>query len=57
LLLVKKRVPFNDVSYLVVALLALGAGLWLGTTKLGVWYALYKLGQAENRDRRRRING
>jgi hypothetical protein len=45
------------VSYLVVALLALGFGIWLGATKLGVWYALYRLGQAENRDRRRRING
>jgi hypothetical protein len=57
LLLVKKRVPFNDVSYLVVALLALSFGIWFGATKLGVWYALYKLGQAESRERRRRING
>jgi hypothetical protein len=57
LLLVKKRVPFNDVGYLVIALLALGFGIWFGATKLGVWYALYKLGQAESRERRRRING
>ena len=57
MLLVKKRVPFNDVGYLVIALLALGFGIWFGATKLGVWYALYKLGQAESRERRRRING
>jgi hypothetical protein len=44
------------VGYLIVGLLGLGLGVWFGTTKLGVWYSLYRLGQAENRDRRRRIS-
>jgi hypothetical protein len=49
------QVPLMNVWILVV--LAFLGGTWFGTTRLGVWYALYKLGQAESRDRHRRIRG
>ena len=44
-------------NLLIIALVGFAVGVWFGTTRLGVWYALYKLGQAEQRDRHRRIRG
>lgn len=52
-----RRVPSVSVGYIVCLIIGVCLGVWFGTTRLGVWYALYKLGQAEQRDRQRRIRG
>jgi hypothetical protein len=40
----------------IALLLVFCFGVYVGMTQLGVWYALYKLGQAEMGERRRRIH-
>jgi hypothetical protein len=39
----------------VIVIIAFIGGTWFGTTRLGVWYALYKLGKFETGERARRI--
>jgi hypothetical protein len=41
---------------LILLVIAFLVGTWFGTTKLGVRYALYKLGKFETSERRRRIS-
>ena len=49
----RRHVPLDSV--LVLLIIAFVLGVWWGTTRLGAWYAVYKLGQFEAAERRRRI--
>ena len=44
-------------EFLITAGIFFALGTWFGMARLGVWYTLYKIGDYETRERRRRIRG